>query len=427
MATASQRALRLASLALALCTTSTTVLAQAQATTGIIRGVVSDSSGAPVTGATVTLRNQETNISRVLRTSNRGIYVGTLLPLGNYEVSVRALGFEPALRRDLPVRVGRVLEQSFILARSATQLAAVRVTDRATTPVDPSRSEAATQLGEDVVRGLPNNGRNFLALTLLTPNVAVAQGPDGDVLSVAGQRGIFNNVSVDGADFNNPFFGEQRGGQRPAFTFNIDAVQELVVTSQGANAEFGRSAGGFVNVITKSGTNTLKGTAHYFGKSSAFSGQLKGNGATLDPDFGQHQFGFTLGGPIIKDRLFFFTAYDQQAYADTKQQTRPASAAFDSLRSFLGTAFGGALAKDFGPIDRTNNAQVFLAKLDWRVNDRNLFSVKYNFTNSTQRNGTFDVDTWGASANAVEKGYSNALSGQLSSQLTDNVSNEFRF
>ncbi|MEO6445995.1 MAG: carboxypeptidase regulatory-like domain-containing protein [Gemmatimonadaceae bacterium] len=401
--------------------------AQAQATTGIVRGTVSDSAGAPIQDATVTLRNTETNVTRSVRTSSNGLYVATLLSLGLYEIQVRALGFDPENRTNVPVRVGQVVEESFLLSRRATELATVRVTDRSNTPVNTSQTAASTELSEEVVRGLPNNGRNFLALTLLTPNVAVSQGPDGDVLSVAGQRGIFNNVSVDGADYNNPFFGEQRGGQRPPFTFNLDAVQEVVVTSQGANAEFGRSAGGFVNVITKSGTNTFKGTAHYFGKSSALSGNLEGNGLSLEPDFGQSQVGFTLGGPIVKDKLFFFTAFDAQAYRDTKQTTRPSSAAFDSLRTFLGANWGGALGRDFGAIDRTNDALVFLAKVDWRVNDRNLFSVKYNFTNSEQKNGTFDVDTWGASANAIEKGHSNALSGQLTSQLTNTVSNEFRF
>ena len=403
--------------------------AQAQATTGIVRGFVTDSAGvgAPVHEAVVTLRNLETNVTRTLRTSTNGLYVATLLSLGMYEISVRAIGFDPARRSNIPVRVGQVVEQSFRLLRRVTELATVRVSDRGNTAVNTSRTEAATELSEEIVRGLPNNGRNFLALTLLTPNVAVSQGPDGDVLSVAGQRGIFNNVSVDGADFNNPFFGEQRGGQRPAFTFNLDAVQELVVTSQGANAEFGRSAGGFVNVITKSGTNTLKGTVHYFGKSSALSGNLEGNGLSLNPDFGQSQVGFTLGGPIKKDKLFFFTAFDAQTYRDTKQTARPASAAFDSLKNFLRTGFGGALANDFSAIDRTNNALVFLGKVDWRVNDNNLFSLKYNYTSSEQKNGTFDVDTWGASANALEKGHSNALSGQLTSQLSNNLSNEFRF
>src|SRR3989454_3656306 len=101
----------------------------------------------------------------------------------------------------------------------------------------------------------------------LFPYTTLFRSPDGDELTIAGQKGIHNNVAVDGADFNNPFFGEQRGGQRPAFTFNLDAVQEIVVVAGGANAEFGRSSGGFVNVITKSGTNQLRGTVHYLGKS----------------------------------------------------------------------------------------------------------------------------------------------------------------
>lgn len=407
-------------------TLSASAGAQAQATTGIIRGTVSDQTGAPVNGAMVTLRNQATNFTRTVQTSEIGIYVGTLLPLGTYDVTVRAIGYAPVGRTNVAVRLGQVADESFTIERQAVQIAPVIVGTTAT-PVDAEKTETATRLGETVVAGLPNNGRNFLALTLLTPGVAVAQGPDGDVLSVAGQKGISNNVSVDGADYNNPFFGEQRGGQRPAFTFNLDAVQEMVVTSQGANAEFGRSAGGFVNVITKSGTNTFGGTAHYFGKSSALSGQLKGNGVTLDPDFGQHQFGFTYGGPLIKDKLFFFTAYDQQSYSDTKQKSRPASAEFTKLTNFLSSQWGGALKNDFSPIERTNDAQVFLGKVDWLVNPNNVFSAKYNFTNSKQVNGTFDVDTWGASANAIEKAYSNALSGQLSTQFSNNISNEFRF
>ena len=401
--------------------------AQAQATTGIVRGMVRDEAGAAVAGALVTLRNTETNLSRTMRSVESGLYVATLLPLGRYEVTVRALGFESQAQRDIVVRVGQVVEVPFALKRSATELTAVRVSERSTTPVDATKTEATTTLSERVIAGIPNNGRNYLALTLVTPNVAVTQGPDGDVLSVAGQRGIFNNVSVDGADFNNPFFGEQRGGQRPAFTFNLDAVQELVVTSQGANAEFGRSAGGFVNVITKSGTNRLGGTVHFFGKNGALSSDLEGNGTRLTPDFSQNQFGFTLGGPIIRDKVFFFTAYDQQSFSETKQRNRPTSPAFTALTNYLQTAFGGALANDFGSIDRSNDAQVFLAKIDWRLSDRNLLSFKYNFTNNQQTNGTFDVDTWGRSANAVEKGSSNAFSGQLTSQLTNTVANEFRF
>jgi hypothetical protein len=120
-------------------------------------------------------------------------------------------------------------------------------------------------------------------------------------------------------------------------------------------------------------------------------------------------------------------AYDQQVYDDIKQKTRPPSAAFTSLNTYLGTAFGGALASDFGPISRTNDARAALAKFDWRVSDRTNFSLKYNYTWSQQENGTFDVDTWGRSANGLEKDWSNAVNGSLVSYLSSRFANELRF
>ncbi|MEK6611160.1 MAG: TonB-dependent receptor, partial [Gemmatimonadota bacterium] len=354
--------------------------AQSAATTGVIRGTVSDGAGAPLVGATATLRNTATNVTRTVQSNVAGVFVAPLLPLGSYEVRVRAVGHRPVEQKGISVTVGSTVALSFKLERAATELQAVTISATQDAQVDPSRTTVAASLGASAIKALPNNGRNFLALTTLTPNVAVAQGPDGDVLSIAGQRGIHNNVSVDGADFNNPFFGEQRGGQRPAFTFNLDAVQEMVVTAQGANAEFGRSSGGFVNVITKSGTNTRSGSLHYFGKSSALSGDLKGNGVTLKPDFAQHQFGFTLGGPIKQDKAWYFVAYDQQAFSETKQTDRGSSPAFSKLKAWTDTAYGGALRGDFGPTDRTNDAQVLMLKLDYKVSDRTNASLKYNFT-----------------------------------------------
>ena len=411
---------------MALCYLPTPVQAQSQATTGVIRGFVSDQFVNPIAGATVTLKETRTNFERVLTTSAGGTFAATLLPLGIYEVTVSAEGFTDYQQSGIPVRVGASVQLPITLV---TELGNVVVTAEAPA-VDPTQSETSTRLPEDAVEGLPNNGRNFLNLTLLTPGVAIVQGPDGDELSIAGQRGIHNNVSVDGADFNNPFFGEQRGGQRPAFTFNLDAVQELVVVPQGANAEFGRSSGGFINVITKSGTNDFDGTVHYFGKFDALaanSSHTFDDGTTLErePDFSQHQFGFTLGGPIIKDKLFFFSALDWQEFSDTKQ-TDPGRID-QRLRDFMDTAFGGALANDYGPIDRTNDARAFLLKLDYRLSNKHYASIKYNHTFSEQVNGTFDVDPWARSANALEKDWSNAVSGSLNSILSSNLTNEFRF
>lgn len=397
-----------------------TLRAQSQATTGVIRGVVHGPDGNVVSGATVVLRNVETNIQRSVPTNERGIFVASLLPVGTYHVTARSPGFSEARRQGVGLRLGETVELD--LALGAVTLAPIEVTS--TRPVvDPSRVEASTRLSADEVAGLPNNGRNYLNLMTLTPNVAIVQGPDGDEISVSGQRGIYNNISVDGADFNNPFFGEQRGGQRPPFTFNLDAVQEMVVIADGASAEFGRSAGGFVNVLTKSGTNTLRGTAHYFGQSDmASASQFRNQGS---PDFSQHQFGFTLGGPIVRDRAFFFIAYDQQIFDQTKQTS---ARRFDpALRTWMDSAFGGALANDYGPITRTNDANALMIKIDWRLNPRHSLSLKYNYTNSRQESGTFDVDTWARSANAVERDYSNAINGSLVSLLTPTVTNEFRF
>src|SRR5262249_5553770 len=130
-----------------------------------------------------------------------------------------------------------------------------------------------------------------------------------------------NNVSVDGADFNNPFFGEQRGGQRPAFTFNQDAVKEVVVVADGAPAEFGRSSGGFVNVVTKSGTNETQGSLHLTYKTDSLSSSpADPNGGTVEKgDADTFQGGFTLGGPITPDTLFYFVAADYQDASQVKQ------------------------------------------------------------------------------------------------------------
>ena len=383
-----------------------------------------------LSGAQVSLINTETNAERVLTTNERGVFVATLLRVGTYNVTARALGFQASQRSGVGLRLGETVDLPFALAPQAVQLQELTATAQEPA-VDVTQSEGATRLGAEVVEGLPNNGRNIFNYTTLTPNVAIVQGPDGDEISVGGQKGIHNNVSVDGADFNNPFFGEQRGGQRPAFTFNLDAVQDFVVVADGANAEFGRSSGGFINVITKSGTNQFHGSAHYFGKYDGLSADYSHtfpNGTTTGfvPDFRQHQFGATLGGPLVRDKAFFFLAYDQQEYNDLKQTTR-LSQINPALVAWTDTAFGGVLQNEFGSIKRTNDAKALLAKLDFRLSPKHNATLKYNYTRSSQENGTFDVDSWGRSSNATENDHSHAVNGSLTSVFTSALSNEFRF
>ncbi|MCG8470117.1 MAG: TonB-dependent receptor, partial [Gemmatimonadetes bacterium] len=404
--------------------------AQAQATTGVIRGVVRDPTGAGVPGAAVLMEHRETGLRVTVETTSSGTFVRTLLPLGIYDVTARALGqFGDERIEGLVLRVGETLD--LVLEFKPVALSEITISGERAPLVDTEDVSSSQRLSEDVVDNLPNNGRNFLDYTLLTPGVSVSQGPDGDVLNIAGQRGIFNNVSVDGADFNNPFFGEQRGGQRPAFTFNQDAIEEMVVVNQGASAEFGRSAGGFVNVITKSGTNEFEGSAHYFGQWDGISSGFSPVGGITPekPDFTRSQFGFTLGGPIVRDKAFFFIAYDQQEATETKQFNRVVNnpAELEKLSDFLTTQWPGLFENEFGPIERTDDNNALIAKLDLNLSGDNQASLKYNYTRSQQRNGTFDVDSWGLSANGLEEDFSHAINGSLRSQLSNTVSNEFRF
>ncbi|MGZ7078533.1 MAG: carboxypeptidase regulatory-like domain-containing protein, partial [Thermoanaerobaculia bacterium] len=295
------------------------VFAQSQATTGVIEGTVTDPSGAVLPGVTVTVKNTATNYEQTLVTDSAGRFRGVLLPLGPYQVTATLEGFAKSVQTGIDLTVGQT--QILPIKLQAAAMTEQIVVTAAAPLIETARTEGATRINQKSVEGLPNNGRNFLDLTKLTPGVTIVQGPDGDELSINGQKGISNNINVDGADFNNPFFGEQRGGQRPAFTFNLDAVKELVVVADGANAEFGRSQSGFVNVITKSGTNDLKGTAHVVFKNDSLSSNPKNPDGSSAPNFNQTQTqtGFTVGGPIMRDKLFYFTALDVQKADSTKQ------------------------------------------------------------------------------------------------------------
>jgi hypothetical protein len=400
---------------------TTGVFAQSQATTGVIEGTVVDPDGGVLPGASVTLRNTATNFEQVTATNNEGRFRALLLPLGPYRITVSLDGFANLVREGIDLAVGQTINLTLPL-----QLAGVEqeITVTAEAPVvETSRTEGSVRIDKDAVEGLPNNGRNFLDFTKMTPGVTIVQGPDGDELSINGQKGIANNISVDGADFNNPFFGEQRGGQRPPFTFNLEAVQEVVVVADGAPAEFGRSAGGFVNIVTKSGTNEIQGSAHVFYTDDSLSGTPKNpDGSSAEEgDFDRTQGGFTFGGPLVKDKVFYFVAADAQRAARTKQ-TNP-NRMDPRLVSFLASI---GLPNENGPIERTDDAEVALAKLDWQASASHLVTFRYSYTNSEQVNGTFDVDQWGRSANGIEQDYSHAGTATILSTLSDRLLNEVR-
>ncbi|MEP6741719.1 MAG: TonB-dependent receptor [bacterium] len=235
--------------------------AQTQITSGTIQGTVLDANGAAVPGASVELKNAETNFSRSLTTDEDGRFVALQIPPGKYTVTVSKQGFATVVVEKADLTVGQAMNLPISMKVSSVQ---ETVTITATPTVDTIKTESSTTLNETAVSNTPILGRKFEDLLTLTPGVSITQGPDGDEINFAGQRGVFNNVSLDGGDYNNGFFGEQAGGQRAAIDITLEAVKEFQVVATGASAEFGRTAGGVINVITKSGTNEVHGSLFYF-------------------------------------------------------------------------------------------------------------------------------------------------------------------
>lgn len=393
---------------------------QSQATTGLIQGVVTDPNGAVVSGASITLKNVNTGFERTVSTNSDGFFTAPLLPLGRYRVTAAASGFSTTVLENVEVTIGNTLSLNISL-NLGTAVETVDVTTDAEA-VDTARTELATEINQRSVENLPINRRDFSRFALLTPGVSIVQGPDGDEITINGQKGIQNNVSIDGADANNPFFGEQRGGQRPAFTISLESVKEFQVVPVGASAEFGRASGGFINVVTKSGTNRFAGSAFLFFRNQNLSSQ---NPDAVDAglpteDFRNYQFGGNIGGPIKKDRAFFFFAYER----NDGQSSKP---------NFIDPRLVTIFANRFNSpneqtiIRRTNDADVLLAKIDVNINNNNLLTVRHNYSRAEQINGTFDVPTWGASANGRETDNSNSLITQLVTNFSANFLNEFRF
>ena len=282
-----------------------TVTAQ-QITTGVIQGTVTDATGALLPGVTVEAVNVGTSLTRTLTTGEDARFVFLQLPPGTYRLTFKIPAFATLVQEDVPLTVGQTV--TLPVAMKVGGVAETVTVTGGTSVVDSTRTASATTLGTLTVENIPNLGRKFEDLLTLTPGVSIVQGPDGDEITFAGQRGIFNNISLDGGDYNNGFFGEQAGGQRAAVDITLEAIKEFQVIATGAPAEFGRTAGGVVNVITKSGTNQKSGSLFHFQRIAALTGDLS-DGTRLE-DFRREQFGGTFGGPLKTDKAFFFVALE---------------------------------------------------------------------------------------------------------------------
>ena len=398
------------------------LFAQSQATTGVIEGTVVDQSDAVLPGASVNVRNTATNFAQDHTTDSGGRFRALLLPLGPYTVTVTLPGFSTLVRDGVDLRLGQSVNLRLPLQISGVAQE-IRVTGEAPV-VETSRTAGTTMIPDEAVQGLPNADHNFLDYAKLTPGVTIVQGPDGDEMSINGQKGIHNNVSVDGQDFNNPFFGEQRGGQRPPFTFNLDAVQEVVVVADGANAEFGRSSSGFVNVITKSGTNDFHGSGHLYWKDDS----LASKAATPGRRRGREVRVRPVAGGLHARRP------DPAGQALLLRRHRHATGRFDETgRSHPHRAARRGLFRLRSAAPTRTGPSPARTTPSWRWQSSTGMSA--NSTSAPCAMPTSGPSrrpapsTWipgGSSANATEKDRSYSIGGSVISTLTSNLLNELR-
>ena len=357
--------------------------AQSQSTTGNIEGRVTDPNGAVVPGVPVTVKNQDTGFTKTATSDSDGNFIFVLLPPGNYMVNVAATkGFAAARYQNVKVTVGAKSALDIRLGLGGVDTVTVDVNSNGQ-GLESTRTSISTTVDETRVANLPVNGRNFLEFATLTPGIVRDPTRSGD-LAVGGQKGTLNSIQIDGASSDNTFFGQSSGrtgsGRAPS-QFSIDTVKEFQVNQNGFSAEYGRTAGAVINVVTKSGTNKFTGSAfEYFRDESLNSRNPNLVAANRARPPGQiNQFGGTIGGPIKRDKAFFFAAYEGQ------RSNLPNPVILNSL------PFAQANVQTFlGPKIVSYNVNrvqdTFLGKVDFVLNDRNQVWVRFNQQNFTGTN-----------------------------------------
>lgn len=394
--------------------------AQSNVTTGELLGRVQDSEGGVLPGASVEARNPATGLVRRAVTGSDGSFRFQLVPVGVYEVRAELAGFRPELRQGIQVGLGSSVKVDFVLELGTL---AEEITVTAAAPVvETTRPDVANAVSEMQIATLPLNGRDFLDFINLTPQ---SNTDDDGRAHIGGMRGIQNSFNIDGANSQSNFFGEERGGTRPPFTFSQAAIKEFQVIPSSYNVQFGNASGGIINAVTKSGTNDLKGEVWYYLRDQSFVDE---DAFGREPtDFDQKQFGAAAGGPMVKDRLHYFVSYDGQrrsfpVYREFYNFPAGREADFERL---TGLKLG---EETFGNQASTDDANVVLAKLDWQFSPELMLTFRHNYSSHKAENGTDTrFTTTARSNNGLERNTFNSSVFALNAALSQNAFNELIF
>ncbi len=372
--------------------------ANAQQALGTIQGSVTDESGAALPGASVEVVNAETGVSRTAFSNSEGFYSAKALQPGVYNVTASLEGMQAQRSEGVSVLVGQTVDIDFELGVESVS-EAITVTGEAPL-IEASRSSAANYVSEVEVENLPTAGRDFTDFALLTPTVQ----PDNDrgFLTMSGQRGIYTGLNVDGTAATSAFFGYGRGGEATengGLVVAQDSVKEFQVVTSAFAPEYGANGGGYINVVTKSGTNDLQGSVFYLFQDDGMAGDLdrspldqsRGRTTPIEPTaFDRTNYSFSIGGPITKDRTHFFFTGDQANRESPIIRTIDTPGLYDDILSMESVIPGISTLLDgftreadgtaTGNFTRDVDNLIILGKIDHQLTDSNSLTGRVNFT-----------------------------------------------
>ncbi len=426
---------------------------------GTISGTITDANHAVVAGASVTVIDTDTGVSHSYTTNSDGIYVAPFLQPGHYKVSATASGFGTVEANGLTLLVGQTVSIDLSMTVKS-ETTSVEVS--ANTPVlDPDRTEVSQVVDQELVQSLPVNARNWSTFVLLTPNVAQDGGTG--LISFHGISGLYNQNYVDGANNNQMLFSEARGRSSGApYVYSLDSIKEFQAETSNYSVEFGQAAGGQVNAITKSGTNDLHGDLFYYLRYPSLNAldpyskfqalHLNANPFLLtQPIHQQQQFGGSIGGPFIKNRLFYFFTFDgfrkvgRVLYADSNQITTTPTASnsggtiisptqcpstITATMCQQGIAFlqkVANVAPGEAPPTRFARQNLFFPRVDYHINDKNDAFVDFNFANFDSTNGYSPAPTFtnsSPSTNGPTSYHERFLVGGLTTVISNSSVNQ---
>src|ERR1700730_4347211 len=405
--------------------------AQTSRVAGAVQGPIVDQTGSAVAGAAATVRNQGTNQTGTLSTNPEGSFHAGELPVGQYELRVESPGFSPYLNNAIVISIGRLVQITVRLAPAGVQQQ-ITLSEQPP-PIHSTQTTEATTIDRERIEESPVVSRNYLDFVLLAPQLTQSniQGATGGKspladsgFTFAGLRSRSNSLYIDGVENNDEFTGSARTELSP------ETVQEVQVVNNGLSAESGGGASGPINVVTKSGVNTLHGDAFLFVQNGALNARDPLTNETGDPDLNRFRAGLSAGGPMVRGRTFYYVAGEQEgAHGDDSSLIPPSVAG--TINGILGSGvFPRISTRAINPaVFRVAHTETEVSgRLDHHLGNKHSLLLKYALTNNREAGDAFNtgglVDPSGRGSSFIED---QGVTGSLTSILSNSALNSVRF